>query len=139
VALGLGQGGEGVENLMSQKKRLSSSGAGSGGISPSMITATKKPKNQQQTTLLEQFEKNGKAGMVADENSADVMFMDGVEDHLASTGSYPAGPASAVILSNSPVVGTTANLSRKKATPPQPTKKLVIKPFKGTFTCELDS
>ena len=120
---------------MSQKKRLSSSSSGgSGGISPSMISATKKSKNQQQTSILDQFEKNGKTGMVVDENHADVMFMDGVEDHLASTGSYPAGPASAVTLSNSPVVGTTANLSRKKATPPQPTKKLVIKPFKGTFT-----
>lgn len=99
-----------------------------------MISATKKPKSQ---SILEQFEKNGKVGMVVDENNADVMFMDGVEDHLASTGSYPAGPASAVTLSSSPGVGTTANLSRKKATPPQPTKKLVIKPFKGSFTCEL--
>jgi len=117
---------------MSQKKRLSSSssggGGGSGGISPNMISATKKPKNQ--TSILE-FEKNGKGGMVVEENSSDVMFMEGVEDHLASTGSYPAGPASAVTLSNSPGIGTTANLSRKKATPPQPTKKLVIKPFKG--------
>lgn len=124
---------------MSQKKRLSSSSGGSGGISPNMISATKKPKNQQQTSLLDQFEKNGKAGMVVDESNTDMMFVDGVEDHLANTGSYPAGPASAVTLSNSPVVGTTANLSRKKATPPQPTKKLVIKPFKGMCTCELIS
>jgi hypothetical protein len=125
---------------MSQKKRLSSSGSsggGSGGLSPNMISATKKAKNQQQTTLLEQFEKNGKVGMAMEDSHGDMMFMDGVEDHLASTGSYPAGPASAVTLSSSPVVGTTANLSRKKATPPQPTKKLVIKPFKGTLAREL--
>ena len=96
-----------------------------------MISATKKPKNQQQTTLLEQFEKNGKIGMAVEDGNADMMFVDGVEDHLATTGSYPAGPASVVTLSSSPVVGTTANLSRKKATPPQPVKKLVIKPFKG--------
>lgn len=122
---------------MSQKKRLSSSSGGSGGISPNMISATKKPKNQQQTSILDQFEKNGKVGMAVEDNSADMMFVDGVEDHLASTGSYPAGPASAVTLSNSPGVGTTANLSRKKATPPQPVKKLVIKPFKGTLAYEL--
>lgn len=127
---------------MSQKKRLSSSAAGGGGngggLSPSMISATKKPKNQQQTTLLEQFgEKNGKVGMAVEDSHGDMMFMEGVEDHLASTGSYPAGPASAVTLSSSPVVGMTANLSRKKATPPQPVRKLVIKPFKGTLACEL--
>ena len=33
---------------------------------------------------------------------------------------------------SSSISGTAANLSRKKATPPQP-KRLVIKPFKGEF------
>lgn len=31
--------------------------------------------------------------------------------------------------------GSAANLSRKKAVPPQPAKKLVIKPFKGACPC----
>lgn len=137
-ALRFGASREVVENLMSQKKRLSSSSSGGGGgISPNMISATKKPKNQQQTSILDQFDKNGKVGMAVEENTPDMMYVDGVEDHLASTVSYPAGSVSAVTLSNNPGVGTTANLSRKKATPPPPAKKLVIKPFKGMFTWEL--
>lgn len=93
-----------------------------------IISATKKPTNQEQTSIFD-FEKNGKVGMAVEDSSADMMFMDGVEDH-PSTGSRPV---SGMSLSSSPGVGTTANLSRKKATPPQPAKKLVIKPFKGTF------
>ncbi|XP_024391521.1 cullin-4 [Physcomitrium patens] len=110
---------------MSQKKRLSSSSGGSGGISLNMISATKKPKNQQQTSIPDGFEKNGKLGMAVEVTNSDMMLMNGVEDHLAS-----AGPASAMTVSSSPGIGTTANLSRKKATPPQPARKLVIKPFK---------
>lgn len=114
---------------MSQKKRLSSSSGGSGGISLNMISATKKPKNQQQTSIPDGFEKNGKLGMAVEVTNSDMMLMNGVEDHLAS-----AGPASAMTVSSSPGIGTTANLSRKKATPPQPARKLVIKPFKGSFS-----
>jgi hypothetical protein len=124
---------------MSQKKRLSSGGSGSGGISPSMISASKKPKQQQQQQQqsglpVDQFEKHGMMVMATaggDDTSSPDMMMDVLDEHLTSGGSYPAGPTSAMSLSSSPGIGTTANLSRKKATPPQPAKKLVIKPFKG--------
>lgn len=92
-----------------------------------MISATKKPKPQPGLSL-EPYDKNGMI-MAPDETTSDLM--DSIDDELASGGAYAAGPASAMPLSSGTVVGTTANLSRKKATPPQPVKKLVIKPFKG--------
>lgn len=128
-------------SLMSQKKRLSSGGSGSGGISPSMISASKKPKQQQQSGLpVDHFEKHGMMVMATaggDDTSSPDMMMDVLDEHLTSGGSYPAGPTSAMSLSSGPGIGTTANLSRKKATPPQPVKKLVIKPFKGAIDVPL--
>lgn len=125
--------GEQVEFfLMSQKKRLSStSSGGSGGVSPNMTSVTKKPKQQQQTSLLDHHQYNEKAELImaADSEASpdSLMLLESLDEHLAST-----GPASVMSLSSSGTgVGTTANLSRKKATPPQPAKKLVIKPFKG--------
>lgn len=136
---GQGRGGEGGEGeqveffLMSQKKRLSStSSGGSGGVvSPNMTSVTKKPKQQQQTSLLDHHQYNEKAELImaADSEASpdSLMLLESLDEHLAST-----GPASVMSLSSSGTgVGTTANLSRKKATPPQPAKKLVIKPFKG--------
>ena len=75
-----------------------------------IISSTTKPKNQQQTTLLEQFEKNGKIGMVVEDNSIDMMFVDGVEDYLACTGSYLVEPMLVLTFNDSPLVGTTTNL-----------------------------
>ena len=133
---GQGEGGKGEQVewffLMSQKKRLSStSSGGSGGVSPNMTSVTKKPKQQQQTSLLDHHQYNEKAELImaADSEASpdSLMLLESLDEHLAST-----GPASVMSLSSSGTgVGTTANLSRKKATPPQPAKKLVIKPFKG--------
>lgn len=68
-------------------------------------SAMKKPKGQ---SVLYSFDKNGVQHYVSSE---DTMLVD-----LKNEGSSASA--------------TAANLSRKKATPPQPVKKLVIKPFK---------
>lgn len=102
------------ETLMSQKKRLSIGGTGGS----TMLSASKKPKPQ---SGLESFEKNGVQQLTSEEDSAsDLMTIDLKADDLS-------GPTPGMVMGG----GTTANLSRKKATPPQPARKLVIKPFKG--------
>ncbi|BBM97655.1 cullin 3 [Marchantia polymorpha subsp. ruderalis] len=101
---------------MSQKKRLSSGGTGGS----TMLSASKKPKPQ---SALDSFEKNGVQHLTGEEDSpSDLMMID-----LKADGLSAAAPTMAMNMSGS---GTTANLSRKKATPPQPARKLVIKPFK---------
>ncbi|CAM6082064.1 unnamed protein product [Calypogeia fissa] len=98
---------------MSQKKRLSIGGTGGS----TMLSASKKPKPQ---SGLESFEKHGVQQLTSEEDSAsDLMTIDLKADDLT-------GPTPGMVMGG----GTTANLSRKKATPPQPARKLVIKPFK---------
>ncbi|OAE23478.1 hypothetical protein AXG93_285s1350 [Marchantia polymorpha subsp. ruderalis] len=85
-----------------------------------MLSASKKPKPQ---SALDSFEKNGVQHLTGEEDSpSDLMMID-----LKADGLSAAAPTMAMNMSGS---GTTANLSRKKATPPQPARKLVIKPFK---------
>eukprot|EP00250_Pteridium_aquilinum_P020558 c24859_g8_i1 orf=824-2758(-) len=93
------------ERLISHSKRPGSSVKGSGEGSGGMITSSKKPK-QQESLDPRSIEYNSSADNVPDDILMDMKAEDG--------------------LSGS---GTAANLSRKKATPPQP-KRLVIKPFK---------
>jgi hypothetical protein len=107
---------------MSQKKRLSSSG----GIAPAMISATKKPKPQQAGGGgggIEAYEKMGIRELVNEEETVAGELM--VLEHQGVDPTVTPTPCAV------PGGGTTANLSRKKATPPHPAKKLVIKPFKG--------
>ncbi|XP_002972211.2 cullin-4 [Selaginella moellendorffii] len=118
---------------MSQKRRLASlsssntpggcaSGGGGGGDSPSTIimSATKKPKSLESAAM----DKNGVEGLSSEQGMV-------VDVKATGHGLSVASPVTAVGLAGgSNSTGTTANLSRKKATPPQPTKKLVIKPFK---------
>lgn len=102
------------EILMSQKKRL---GIGSTGGS-TMLSASKKLKPQ---SGLESFEKHVVQQVTSEEDgTSDLMTIDLKADELS-------GPTSGMVMGG----GITANLSRKKATPPQPARKLVIKPFKG--------
>ncbi|CAK9238319.1 unnamed protein product [Sphagnum troendelagicum] len=112
---------------MSQKKRLSSSS--SSGIEPaSMLSTTKKPKPQQQLgggTTTESYEKMGIRELVNEEENVAAELM--VLEH----GTGVAGAVATTITTTFAMAGgTTTNLSRKKATPPNPAKKLVIKPFK---------
>ncbi|CAK9237113.1 unnamed protein product [Sphagnum troendelagicum] len=112
---------------MSQKKRLSSSS--SSGIEPaSMLSTTKKPKPQQQLgggTTTESYEKMGIRELVNEEENVASELM--VLEH----GTGLAGAVASTMTTTFAMAGgTTTNLSRKKATPPNPTKKLVIKPFK---------
>jgi hypothetical protein len=108
---------------MSQKKRLNSSS----GIAPAMISATKKPKPQQAGGGggggIEAYEKMGIRELVNEEEivAGELMVLEhqGVDPTVTPTPCAVPGGC------------TTANLSRKKATPPHPAKKLVIKPFKG--------
>jgi hypothetical protein len=66
---------------------------------------------------------------------------DGAQLFSPSSGGGDSGPADDILMDmkaeglaeSSSISGTAANLSRKKATPPQP-KRLVIKPFKGQFS-----
>lgn len=53
---------------------------------------------------------------------------DGAADMDIEPGRSGLGPGA---MGSSHMSGSAANLSRKKAVPPQPAKKLVIKPFKG--------
>lgn len=86
-----------------------------------MISATKKAKSQ----ALDAYDKNGLQHIGPDDQ--DLMLID-----LKTDAGVIANSATAMGLGSAAVgSGTTANLSRKKATPPQPVKKLVIKPFKG--------
>lgn len=55
---------------------------------------------------------------------------DGAMDMEIEHGRSGLGPG-ALGSSHMGTSGSAANLSRKKAVPPQPAKKLVIKPFKG--------
>jgi hypothetical protein len=115
---------------MSQKKRLSSSS--SSGIEPaSKLSTTKKPKPQQQLgggTTTESYEKMGIRELVNEEENVAAELM--VLEH----GTGVAGAVASTITTTFAMAGgTTTNLSRKKATPPNPAKKLVIKPFKGNW------
>ncbi|KAL3702128.1 hypothetical protein R1sor_020150 [Riccia sorocarpa] len=85
-----------------------------------MISASKKQKPQ---SALDSFEKNGIQHLTGEEDCPnDLMMVDLKAECLPS--------AASAITMNVSASGTTANLSRKKATPPQPARKLVIKPFK---------
>ncbi|KAJ7544778.1 hypothetical protein O6H91_09G092800 [Diphasiastrum complanatum] len=115
---------------MSQKRRQSTTSSESAGAT--MIPATKKSKPQ---ASFDSVEKNGLQHYGTDEDvHSDLMLVD-----MKSDSPISVGAATAVVLGGgSSAGGTFANLSRKKATPPQPVKKLVIKPFKDKPKLPID-
>ncbi len=113
-----------------------------GGLRVTMITVAgtttndKRPKMTVETTC----ERNGcrEMGKEDDNNTrssaSDLMQLEQQQNHHHPAAScFFTVPSSAGLTSSSTsmAMGTTANLSWKKATSLQPTKKLVIKPFKG--------
>ncbi|KAL6991466.1 hypothetical protein U1Q18_009578, partial [Sarracenia purpurea var. burkii] len=58
--------------------------------------------------------------------------LDAATDHLSPMIEDPNNPNDVIVDPAAGLGRVTANLSRKKATPPQPTKKLVIKLLKGS-------
>lgn len=113
-----------------------------GGLRVTMITVAgtttndKRPKMTVETTC----ERNGcrEMGTEDDNNTSssasDLMQLEQQQNHHHPAAScFFTVPSSAGLTSSSTsmATGTTANLAWKKATSLQPTKKLVIKPFKG--------
>ncbi len=113
-----------------------------GGLRVTMITVAgtttndKRPKMTVETTC----ERNGcrEMGTEDDNNksssASDLMQLEQQQNHHHPAAScFFTVPSSTGLTSSSTSVamGTTANLAWKKATSLQPTKKLVIKPFKG--------
>ncbi|KAF3777265.1 hypothetical protein EJ110_NYTH46202 [Nymphaea thermarum] len=94
-----------------------------------VIPSMKKPKSQQPPPC--SLEKNGLQHCSPQPSDSDAMLVDLKVDSAVDASPAPA-QAMALGIGCSGSTGIAANLSRKKATPPQPTKKLVIKPFKGT-------
>eukprot|EP00250_Pteridium_aquilinum_P020546 c24859_g10_i1 orf=422-2893(-) len=111
------------ERFMSHPKRLASQiSSSSGGVNATregsgataMISSSKKPKQQAPGENLDPRSNGSSFCNPAGDNGPDDMLMDIKDEGL---------PGSNI------VAGTAANLSRKKATLPQP-RRLVIKPFK---------
>ncbi|KAL5977485.1 Cullin-4 [Asimina triloba] len=112
--------------LMSHSKRSTCSS----GTPPSIM---KKPKSQPHAFPTDS--KNGVRRIGNDDEGVDSMLIDGVtaesmiidDDLKAEAANASAIAVGAVGSSRNPTTGVAANLSRKKATPPQPAKKLVIR------------
>ncbi|CAN6465250.1 unnamed protein product [Victoria cruziana] len=94
----------------------------------SPVPSMKKPKSQQPPPC--SLEKNGLQHCSPQPSDSDAMLVDLKVDSAVDAPSA-AAQAMALGIGCSGSTGVAANLSRKKATPPQPAKKLVIKPFKA--------
>eukprot|EP00249_Psilotum_nudum_P024027 c29065_g1_i1 orf=1219-3690(-) len=113
---------------MSHLKRPSSSvnSTDGGQASSTMITGNKKSKQQPLAEALDGKQNGTQLFNVEDENGPDDMVLDVKTEGLGGESALQA----MALVGGGGGSGTAANLSRKKATPPQPGKRLVIKPFK---------
>lgn len=113
------------DRLMSHPKRHTSTSTSSGAFS-----TMKKPKSQ---PLPFSLEKNGLHHLsAAADDDSDLMLVDADLKTQSSITQTDGSSIGVVGCSGNPI-GVAANLSRKKATPPQPAKKLVIKLTKGAL------
>lgn len=107
-------------NKRSAHNTTTTSGCGDGYLPPAM----KKAKSQAVASSLD----GNKNGIPFHFDTTDL-----VDPSSPIIEEDPASPNYDAVCQGSPSGGVTSNLSRKKATPPHPAKKLVIKLLKGSF------